>query len=199
MSFYKCKCSCDNVAFNVVSCEESNLAPKSYLTSSQGLSFIDTVAFINAVCISHIRLTNNLTGGPDENIKNLYNKIVYSDGVSGINRFVCCYDWSAWVGNLFRAAYDSEHVGKVIGSQVAESINNNPYLGSSTRNIHVIGISVGAFAANSFLSTLTSEVLVTKNIYRRLTLLDPFTSKGIFGPAYGPRQFGKAENTGSLE
>lgn len=132
-------------------------------------------------------------GGPDENIKNLYNRIVYCDQVSGVKRFVCCYDWSAWVGNLFRAAYDSEHVGKVVGNQVAEVINNSAE--RSTRNVHVIGISVGAFAANAFLSTITAKVSKTKKVYRRLTLLDPFTSKGIFGAAYGPRQFGR-DNTG---
>lgn len=132
-------------------------------------------------------------GGPDQNIKALYNRIIVSDMKAGINRFVVCYDWSQWVGNLIRAAYDSESIGRIIGEQVAAAVNANPLGDKVIRNVHVIGVSVGAFAANNMLKTLSTRIKPDRKVYKRLTLLDPFTSKGIFGLAYGPRQFGREE------
>lgn len=128
--------------------------------------------------------------GPDENALKLYNKIIAADKAKGVERLVFCYDWSKWVGNLVRAAYDSEAVGAALGKQVAALIDQST--NNQVINLHCIGISVGAFAAYNFLRTLT-KTMTNKEVklYRRLTLLDPFTSKGIFGPAYGPRQFGK--------
>lgn len=123
-------------------------------------------------------------GGPDQNIKDLYEKIQQEDKLNKIDRFVSVYDWSAWVGNLFRAAYDSEEVGRNLAIQVSTYIKPSKRI----RNIHAIGISVGAFAANSFLKTINERVKTPT--YKRLTLLDPFTSKGIFGPVYGPKNFG---------
>lgn len=133
-------------------------------------------------------------GGVDENIMKLYESILKADRKVGIKRFAKIYDWKNWVGNLFRAAYDSEYVGSVLGTQVANVVATSfEKKTMDTINIHVIGISVGAFAANSFLKTIANKVSssLRSRIYTRLTLLDPFTSKGIFGPAYGPRQFGK--------
>jgi len=59
--------------------------------------------------------------------------------------------------------------------------------------IHVIGISVGAFAADSFAQSLKrKEVGTDVENYVQLTLLDPFSLKGALGIGYGDREFGKA-------
>jgi hypothetical protein len=69
----------------------------------------------------------------------------------------------------------------------------------------LIGISVGAFAANACCSTLRRSMYDHHHqrlqqqqqqqqqhpkIYTRLTLLDPFTSRGIGGVGYGNANFG---------
>eukprot|EP01035_Chromulina_nebulosa_P020457 gene20457-26543_t len=137
-------------------------------------------------------------GGPDEYTDALYNTIIKSDKEKGIDRYVHCYDWSKWVGNLIRAAYDSESVGRTIGNQVSTLILSNNSISSNNKvNVHAIGISVGAFAAYAFTKALSFNC--KDLVYTRSTLLDPFTSKGIFGPAYGPKQFGKEESVNYCE
>ena len=41
------------------------------------------------------------------------------DEKCGIKRHVEVYDWSPWRGNLIRASYDGQNVGKIIGKQLA--------------------------------------------------------------------------------
>merc|ERR1712232_711421 len=57
-------------------------------------------------------------------------------------------------------------------------------------NVHSIGISVGSFAANAFVQTIKSKSL-SLSLYARLTLLDPFCTRGIWGIGYGYNNFGK--------
>jgi len=59
------------------------------------------------------------------------------------------------------------------------------------KRIHVVGISVGAFAANSFARTIKLKDGEGAENYVQLTLLDPFTQKAILGIGYGARNFGK--------
>ena len=137
-------------------------------------------------------------GGPDENTRNLAKAIISSDVACGIKRHVEVYDWSPWKGNLIRASYDGQSVGKVIGKQLASEYKN-------VRSLHLMGVSVGAFAADScsftyqellrserrLLGTSTAESTHSAP-YVRLTLLDPFTQRGLFGTRYGYKFFGKA-------
>ena len=122
-------------------------------------------------------------GGPDNNLNTLKNNIIYNDKIKHVDRDVIMYDWLQWRGSFIRAAFDSQIVGKTICKDLS---NNNPQL----ENIHIIGVSVGAFAADSCAKTLKSQ-MISHPIKTRLTFLDPFTSKGIFGYSWGVNNFGK--------
>ena len=108
-------------------------------------------------------------------------------------RFVHCYDWREFRGSLFRAALDSQQIGKIIGRQLASEGHIN--------DLHVVGVSVGAFAADTCIKEFrrlrgmesqqgNGESKYNKKVGSRLTFLDPFTSRGIFGSGYGNRFFG---------
>lgn len=88
-------------------------------------------------------------------------------------------DWTNHRGSIFTAAFDGEAVGEAISNLLP-----------NRKFVHFIGISVGAFAANAAATTTylngssdCSDV--------RLTLLDPFCNRGVFGYAYGREVFGK--------
>jgi hypothetical protein len=148
-------------------------------------------------------------GGPDKNTGDLAHAIHESDKALGINRYVHVYDWSTWRGNLVRASYDGQSVGKIIGTQLAQRKNK-------LSSVHVVGVSVGAFAADSCARAFqalsrrstphtqstgvpeqpentkkTNKAAVRAPTFVRLTLLDPFCSKGVFGQRYGELLFGK--------
>jgi len=154
-------------------------------------------------------------GGPDTYTEMLKNKIKESDAIVGVKRSICIYDWSKWRGNFLRAAFDSQQVGKIIGSQIGEidaglkysalkNSNSDMKLFQKDdirpfglKNINVIGVSVGSFAADSFCKYYQSSFLMPKDssiapASIELTLLDPFTSRGIFGYEWGVRNFGES-------
>ena len=164
-------------------------------------------------------------GGPDRFTDELKGSILDADRKAGVKRKVVIYDWSSWRGPFIRAAFDGQLVGKTVGTQIAledveykqdfkrKSVNSNNFLDKSSnidnsfatpiakgmgglRNIDFIGISVGAFAADSAAKWYhheTIEKIDNKGlpfVHTKLTLLDPFTSKGIFGYHWGIRNFG---------
>lgn len=122
-------------------------------------------------------------GGPDDNLNSLKNSIITNDNNRKVDRDVVVYDWLQWRGSFVRAAFDGQIVGKTVCKDLFDS---NPQL----ENVHIIGVSVGAFAADSCAKTLKSQMPIHR-IQTRLTFLDPFTSKGIFGYAWGVKNFGK--------
>jgi len=153
-------------------------------------------------------------GGPDYNTDKLQRSITDNDRIKGIHRVVSVYDWSAWTGNYIRAAFDSQIVGKTVCSGLAKnglSAANHPL-----KSLHAIGISVGAFAADSCIKSFNQEMhqviqpdpavafahnresnadkdlVIPTKTRTRLTLLDPFTSKGVFGYGWGLKNFGKS-------
>ena len=84
--------------------------------------------------------------------------------------FVEVFDWSEHRGSLATAAFDAEAVGESV-ADVLFSLNSD----DSIRSIHSVGISVGGFAGNAF--ARRSKELGSN--YVRLTLLDPFCSRGL--------------------
>ena len=64
---------------------------------------------------------------------------------AGINRYVEVYDWLQWRGSFLRASFDSQIVGKKVCSSLAEAEKQQ----GEIKHLHVIGVSVGAFAADS--------------------------------------------------
>ena len=55
------------------------------------------------------------------------------------------YDWLQWRGNFLRASFDSQIVGKNVCSALADAEKSQ----GEIKHLHVIGVSVGAFAADS--------------------------------------------------
>lgn len=104
-------------------------------------------------------------------------------------RYVKVYDWSKWRGSFIRAAFDSQGVGAKVCRELAESEDSQHPI----RSIHSIGVSVGAFAADSCIKAFdrTKQMVGHAHAQTRLTLLDPFTSKGIFGYGWGVDNFGR--------
>jgi hypothetical protein len=105
-------------------------------------------------------------------------------------------DWSAYSTNLFQASYNGEKIGRDLAQRL---LQQQPHL----RTVHLIGISVGSFAANAAamkikqVTTTTTtnggnnRITTTNPPFVQLTLLDPFTQRGILGFGYGNRNFGK--------
>jgi len=122
-------------------------------------------------------------GGIDANIDNLKKKLIDSDRRNRIRRQIIVYDWSQYRGNILRAAINSESIGHIIGNQIANEIKTAK-CDVERFKLQFIGISVGAFAGAK-----ASEKC--KEYYNRLTLLDPFTQRGLFGFNYGINEFGK--------
>lgn len=75
-------------------------------------------------------------------------------------------------------------------------------MGRPLRTVHVVGISVGAFAADTCTVALKDGLRAGSTSkgapergevpYVRLTLLDPFTWRGVLGFGYGRKHFGRA-------
>jgi len=119
--------------------------------------------------------------GPDKNTDDLLYNI--KKNVNSQRNYVIVYDWKKWRGNLLRASYDSISVGKIIGNDIVNSCNGN------IKYAHLIGISVGAFAADT-----AGKIIKQKSkqgTYVKVTLLDPFCSLGLFNIKYGKNNFGR--------
>ena len=86
------------------------------------------------------------------------------------------WDWIHHRGTVATAAFDAEAVGEALADSYQDC-----------RSIHIIGVSVGAFCANQMATSLF-QTSIRPQI--RLTLLDPFCSRGIFGVGYGDTHFG---------
>ena len=107
-------------------------------------------------------------------------------------------DWSEHRGSLLTAAYDGEAVGQGIANLLLllQSNNDNDVNNKNIKAenvLHFIGISVGAFAANAAATVMYQHRGTTTQV--KLTLLDPFCGRGIFGSSYGKNQFGKYATT----
>jgi hypothetical protein len=126
-------------------------------------------------------------GGVDQNILDLEQSIKRADKLQRIKRRTIVYDWRRWRGNLLRASFDSENVGEGVANQL---LKEHPDL----KSVQAIGVSVGAFAANSCTRILHKKKTSSGSVqpYVRLTLLDPFTLRGVFGLGYGASFFGKS-------
>ena len=112
---------------------------------------------------------------------------------SSDDAFVTTFDWQEHRGTVLTAAYGSETVGETVGKCLCEMPKNTL---SGIRSVHCIGISVGSFAANGMAREIFSRRGSAKGAYApspyvRLTLLAPFTSRGVTGSSYGPSEFGK--------
>ena len=100
-------------------------------------------------------------------------------------------------------------MGKRIGRQLAQVNSRRPY-NKQFKLLHTVGVSVGAFAADACINEFkaeserlnklknlrsdTSDTIKEQVTKSKLTLLDPFCSKGIFQSWYGNCNFGKSSD-----
>jgi hypothetical protein len=117
-------------------------------------------------------------GGPDANTKRI------ADALKSSDRQVVEYKYQEFVGDQLQGPFNAMRVG----DHLADEVLRSP---SAPRRVHVVGVSVGAFAADRVASRLADA---GKEV--RLTTLDPFTARGLFGlirpdSAYGVNTFGR--------
>jgi len=128
-------------------------------------------------------------GGQDANTDELFQ--VLRKGSSTSNSFINMVDWSQDSADILQASVKGTKIGEALGKQLARILQTQDT--GNVRNVHIIGISVGAFPANGFVQTLDSTIRpsLRKNINLQLTLLDPFQQKAVLGFRYGKKNFGK--------
>jgi len=128
-------------------------------------------------------------GGQDVNTDELL-KALSNTNTRNRGGIVKMVDWSADSADILQASVK----GSTIGTRMANALLRNHLNDDSKQHIqtiHVIGISVGAFPANSFLQTLNEGLQNRNKAYLQLTLLDPFQQKAVLGVGYGNQNFGK--------
>lgn len=134
----------------------------------------------------------------DELMKNLDSATKSNSNLkqSSYNHIV---EWSDYSSNILQASFNGEKVGKLTAKKLLEQMTNP---NNKLSTIHIIGISVGAFAADAAVNELKENFKVnstrrqTKETgetpFVQLTLLDPFQQRGVFGVRYGENEFGKS-------
>jgi len=126
------------------------------------------------------------SGGSKSVTQNLARALRDADAKVGVVRPVFEIDWETARGGPWRAAFD----GQRVGSHYARELVQAPWAKLPLRSVHALGGSVGAFAADACVSALRDAL--GDSVHLRLSLLDPFTYRGIWGVGYGARQFGRA-------
>ena len=116
-------------------------------------------------------------GGPDANSNRV------AEALSCRECTVVEYDWKAFCGDTLRAPRNAMRVGQHLGLELAKI--------PTLQRVHLVGISVGAFAANAAVDTF--HVKAAAPCRTQLTLLDPFTARGVAGLARQSTAFGVSE------
>jgi hypothetical protein len=122
--------------------------------------------------VSEITIVFHGRRGPDENTEALMK------AVSKTSEYVFLMDWSRF-SNMFQAAYVGENIGREVARRLPPQIEK----------VHVIGISVGASAADACVTQLKKD---RSTVYVQETLLDPVCARGLFDVDYGVREFGRS-------
>lgn len=120
-------------------------------------------------------------GGPDANTARI---VASLRKTAGPGARVVEYDWKDYVGDQLQAPYNAQRLGDFLAEELRPL---------ALRKLHVVGISVGAFAADRLVERVAASGPRPRT---RLTLLDPFTARGALGllrpsTAYGVRRFGR--------
>lgn len=140
--------------------------------------------------IRHITLVFHGAGGQDQYTDELMTNL--KTGLkesSSSSSHVQIIEWSKYSTNLFRASFNGEAIGRRAAKYLSPKATN-------VETVHLIGISVGAFAANAAATEWKQnqqQRQQQQQPYVQLTLLDPFTQRGIFGIGYGQRNFGLSD------
>ena len=135
-----------------------------------------------ALTTRHAVLIFHGAGGPDRETDDLRERVARQDRAADIERDVVVFDWRRWLGSSDRAAFDGQAIGQAVGAQLATA---------SLDSLHVIGTSVGGFAADACVSGFV-EASGASRCRTHLTLTDPFTSRGDLTEGWGLANFGRS-------
>jgi Lipase. len=129
-------------------------------------------------------------GGQDSNTDELL-KVLKERCLDNTSSYIKMVDWGRDSENLLQASVKGCKIGATLGQEVKNIIEGG--VSPSVQNIHVIGISVGAFPASAMVQELNRALKssIRRNIYIQLTLLDPFQQKAVLGVNFGRFNFGK--------
>ena len=130
--------------------------------------------------LDELTLVFHGAGGTDANTDALHKVLQQQSETSTRSSYSTILDWSYFSSNILQASFN----GQVIGRDVANQIMAKA---PSLQRVHVIGISVGAFACHAFIEQLK---LTCPHVYLQETLLDPFCQQGIVDFGYGNQRFG---------
>ena len=125
-------------------------------------------------------------GGPDANSDRV------AAALASPKTTVIEYDWSRFTGDTLRAPYNAQRVGEHLARELLAI--DHPF-----ERVHLVGVSVGAFAVDRLCEAYVAQALPRRAAVR-LTLLDPFTARGLAGlvapaTAYGVKRFGATADT----
>ena len=159
-------------------CEAYARAPPSWRASELPRLALDDGRSDEVVIVLHG------AGGPDANTRRIAEAL---EKTSSKGARVIEYVYAPYVGDQLQAPFNAMRVGDHLAEELAKAA-------ASPKRVHVVGVSVGAFAADRLASRLAAS---GKCEQVRLTLLDPFTARGILGlarpeSAYGVTEFGRS-------
>jgi len=171
-------------------------------TKKPGWAFTDSeMENIGKDVVKDITVIFHGAGGEDAYTDDLLKTLCKSIDGSGTG-IVKMINWEADSADILQASIKGTKIGKELAKTLCSSMYASDNINTSrVANIHAIGISVGAFAADSFLDALSKENKSTaknkntavKKLYCQLTLLDPFQQKAVLGVGYGNKYFGIAD------
>ena len=143
--------------------------------------------------VEHVTIVFHGAGGQDGYTDELMKRLQQQSNNNAYYNHIV--DWSKYSTNILQASYNGQRIGKIVAQEL---FANQDSAMNSLKTIHFIGISVGAFAADSAVDEVNKKIK-NKNSkpFVQLTLLDPFQQRGIFGINYGSNSFGgiKADYT----
>eukprot|EP00535_Pseudo-nitzschia_heimii_P000070 CAMPEP_0197180956 /NCGR_PEP_ID=MMETSP1423-20130617/5383_1 /TAXON_ID=476441 /ORGANISM="Pseudo-nitzschia heimii, Strain UNC1101" /LENGTH=348 /DNA_ID=CAMNT_0042631105 /DNA_START=188 /DNA_END=1234 /DNA_ORIENTATION=+ len=168
---------------------------------SQYYSFVPPPIHTEWGSVEHVTIVFHGAGGEDAYTNELMNRLndvskSKSQQQSSYNHIV---NWSQYSTNILQASYNGQKVGKLAAREVLEQASSTE---NKLKTIHLIGISVGAFAADAAVNEIKKNFETGNSkvgnkdigsipLFVQITLLDPFQQRGIFGIGYGNNMFGK--------
>lgn len=130
--------------------------------------------------VEHATLVFHGAGGQDVYTDMLMTKL-RAPRTKSTSYYSSMVEWSNSSSNILQASFNAQRIGSTAATQLYQNAGN-------LKTVHLIGISVGAFAADAACQAIKSRI--GESVFVQLTLLDPFTQRGIFDTGYGARNFG---------
>ena len=144
---------------------------------------------------SHLTLVFHGAGGTDPDTDALMSQLA---SLSSSNAIMV--DWFAYSSDVLQASFNGQAIGRKVARLLYQQQQQQQQEGTALESIHIVGISVGAFAADETVAELLrlrqGNQQQQENERRtwtiQQTLLDPFCLRGALDWGYGKRNYGKA-------